>query len=79
MAKQVWIGSGLSGNRQCWREAEVLRGSIMLWFRMNKADYLDPSLYKRGAHRHTVNLVNSQNVLIQNLTLQSSGGDRCGS
>lgn len=53
----------------------TLRGEGRVRLVMNKADYQDPSRYKLGGHRHTVNIVNSQNVLIQNLTLQSSGGD----
>jgi len=53
----------------------TLRGEGSVVLVMNKADYLNPALYKRGSHRHTVRIVNSQNVLVQNLTLRSSGGD----
>lgn len=53
----------------------TLRGEGQVRFIMNKADYQNPDLYTRGEHRHTVNIYNSRNVLIENLTLESSGGD----
>lgn len=53
----------------------TLRGEGKVLLVMNKSDYQNPDLYQPGGHRHTVNIFNSQNVLVQNLTLMSSGGD----
>lgn len=53
----------------------TLRGEGRVRLVMNKADYQDPARYKPGDHRHTVNIQNSQDVLVQNLRLESSGGD----
>ncbi len=53
----------------------TLRGEGKVLLVMNKSDYQNPELYQPGGHRHTVNIFNSQNVLVQNLTLMSSGGD----
>jgi len=52
----------------------ILRGEGRVVFSMNKADYQDRSRYIPGC-RHAVNIHNSQNVLVKNLTLKSSGGD----
>ncbi len=57
------------------QENVTLRGEGAVLFVMNKADYQNPELYEPGSHRHTINIWASRNVLIQNLTLRSSGGD----
>jgi len=53
----------------------TLRGKGKVRFVMNKDDYQNPELYTKGEHRHTINIYNSRNVLVQNLQLESSGGD----
>ncbi len=53
----------------------TLRGEGDVLFEMRKSDYQDPSLYEQVEWRHTINIWNSQDVLIQNLTLRKSGGD----
>lgn len=57
------------------KENVTLRGEGNVLFEMRKADYRDPARYSGSGHRHTVNIMGSRNVLIQNLTLRSSGGD----
>ncbi len=52
-----------------------LRGEGNVLFEMRKTDYLDRERYERSTHRHTINIWASQDVLIQNLTVRSSGGD----
>lgn len=57
------------------QENVILRGEGDVVFEMRKSDYQNPELYTPGSHRHTINIFTSRNVLIQNLTLRSSGGD----
>ena len=43
---------------------------------MNKQDYLDPKQkYEFSEWRHTVSILNAENVTVKDLTLLSSGGD----
>ena len=51
----------------------ILRGKGVI--SMRKADYANPKLYKKGEHRHTLGLFSCENVKIQDLTLEKSGGD----
>ncbi len=53
----------------------TLRGEGNVLFVMNKADYMNKDIYEKGEHRHAVQIYNSQNVVVKNLTLKSSGGD----
>jgi len=43
--------------------------------RMHKKDYQDAKQYQRAEWRHTLAFYSCENILIQGLTLQSSGGD----
>ncbi len=42
---------------------------------MNKKDYQNPKEYKRAEWRHTLALFNCENIKIDGLTMQGSGGD----
>ena len=53
----------------------VLKGEGKVTFIMNKKDYANPALYTHAEWRHTINIYNSNNVEVDNLTLLSSGGD----
>jgi len=73
-------GSFLGGNDSLFTAAEtedvILRGEgddVIL--RMRKADYDDPTRYKKAEWRHTLNLRSVNGFQAINLTLASSGGD----
>ena len=54
----------------------VLRGEGTATLKMNKADYHDPNQnYAHSEWRHTVSVLNAQNITVRNLTILSSGGD----
>jgi len=55
------------------RKNLILRGKGIIT--MRKTDYQNPKLYKPGEHRHTLGLFSCENVKIEGLTLQKSGGD----
>ncbi len=58
------------------RSNVILRGEGKVLFVMNKNDYMQhPDIYKGLGQGHTIRIYNSQDVLVQNLTLKSSGGD----
>lgn len=44
-------------------------------FKMQKADYANPNLYKKSEWRHNINVWGSKNFVIEGLTLRDSGGD----
>ncbi|MBR4662603.1 MAG: right-handed parallel beta-helix repeat-containing protein, partial [Lentisphaeria bacterium] len=53
----------------------TLRGEGKAVLKMNKKDYQDSSRYARSEWRHAISLRGAERIKIQNLTLQSSGGD----
>ena len=54
----------------------TLRGEGKATLAMNKQDYLDPEQkYEFSEWRHTVSILNAENVTVKDLTLLSSGGD----
>jgi hypothetical protein len=55
------------------RKNITLRGKGILT--MRKADYEDPKQYSCSEHRHTLGLYSSENIKIEGLTFQKSGGD----
>lgn len=55
------------------RKNIILRGKGILT--MRKADYHNPKKYKSSEHRHTLGLYSSENIKIDGLTMQKSGGD----
>lgn len=53
----------------------TLRGEGLARLVMNKQDYQDAAVYKRSEWRHLINIRGCENVRIEQLTLESSGGD----
>ncbi|NLE53747.1 MAG: right-handed parallel beta-helix repeat-containing protein [Lentisphaerae bacterium] len=53
----------------------TLRGEGLARLVMNKPDYQDAARYKRSEWRHLINIRGCENVRIEQLTLESSGGD----
>ncbi|NMA46038.1 MAG: right-handed parallel beta-helix repeat-containing protein [Lentisphaerae bacterium] len=53
----------------------TLRGEGLARLVMNKSDYQDASRYKRSEWRHLITIRGCENVRIEQLTLESSGGD----
>jgi hypothetical protein len=51
----------------------TLRGPGILT--MNKTDYQTPEQYKQSGHRHTLGFYTCNNIKIEGLTIQKSGGD----
>ena len=58
------------------REKNItLRGEGTARLVMNKADYFDSKRYRIGEWRHAINLMNTERLVISNLTIEASGGD----
>lgn len=57
------------------KENVILRGEGKVLCTMNRQDYINKKLYQAAEWRHTVCIMNSQNVKVKNLTLTESGGD----
>jgi len=55
------------------RKNITLRGKGIIT--MRKADYQNSKLYKPGEHRHTLGFFSCENIKVEGLTLQKSGGD----
>ena len=53
----------------------ILRGEGTVLLEMNKSDYQDKTRYKRAEWRHGVAIIGSENVIVRDLTIRSSGGD----
>jgi hypothetical protein len=53
----------------------TLEGQGTVVFKMQKADYDNPSLYTHGEWRHGINLTACNNVTISNITVTATGGD----
>ena len=53
----------------------TIRGKGNVIFRMRKKDYQNKKLYKHSEWRHLFGFKGCQNIKLQNLTLESSGGD----
>ena len=53
----------------------ILRGEGTVLLEMNKSDYQDKMRYKPAEWRHGVSIIGSENVIVRDLTIRSSGGD----
>jgi len=53
----------------------TIRGEGNVRLYMEKSDYQNPKLYKRGEWRHLFNVRDSRNISISNLEAAASGGD----
>lgn len=53
----------------------VFRGIGNATLRMNRKDYLNPSLYRHAEWRHLISLRNVNNAVIRDLLIEESGGD----
>ena len=53
----------------------ILRGEGTVLLEMNKSDYQDRTRYERATWRHGIAINGSENVIVKNLTVRSSGGD----
>jgi len=56
------------------RATNVVLSGYGATLRMHRADY-DAAPYKKGEWRHCLKLLSSQNVVVEGLTLEESGGD----
>ena len=53
----------------------ILRGEGTVLLEMNKSDYQDRTRYERATWRHGIAINGSENVIVKDLTVRSSGGD----
>ena len=53
----------------------VFRGIGNATLRMNRKDYLNPSLYRHAEWRHLISLRNVNNAVVRDLLIEESGGD----
>lgn len=53
----------------------VIRGVGNATLRMNRKDYLNPSLYRHAEWRHLISLRNVNNAVVRDLLIEESGGD----